>query len=55
MTAVGIGRSGAVYPWLRREAPVYYSEKYDFYALSRRRVSMQNVAGWAHVPVKILP
>ena len=25
----------AIYPWLRREAPVYYSQEYDFYALSR--------------------
>lgn len=25
----------AIYPRLRREAPVYYSDKYDFYALSR--------------------
>lgn len=25
----------AIYPRLRREAPVYYSEEYDFYALSR--------------------
>jgi cytochrome P450 len=25
----------AFYPRLRREAPVYYNEEYDFYALSR--------------------
>ena len=51
MTAVGPERAGAtvfdpfsadfyqdphaIYPWLRRELPVYYSQEYDFYALSR--------------------
>ena len=35
-----------VYRRLRNEAPVYFSEKYGFWALT-----MSNVAGYSHVPV----
>ena len=78
----------AVFRRLRDEAPLYYNEEYDFYALSRyddveaalarlesvialehlldfmpryevdwdglHRVTMQNVAGYHNVPVRVL-